>query len=118
MTASELRDWGDAIVASLLSGRAGQGLHPHFAIASLDALVSVIRDEGVDLARHRFGPWRVEPLARPVPGGADRARAARRPGLAVVRCGRFAIRVVPPADPDLTAAALNWCGVSPPLVPN
>lgn len=115
MTAPELREWGDAIVAALLSGRSGKGLHPHFAIASLDALVSVIRDEGVDLARHRFGPWKVEPLA-PMP--AVGARGARRPGVAVVRCGRFAIRVVPPGDPHLTAAALNWCGVTPPVPAN
>ena len=115
MTPAEMREWGDAIVASLLSGRAGKGLHPHFAIASLDALVSVICDEGIDLARHRHGPWRVEPLSA---SPASKAAAAHRPGLAVVRCGRFAIRVVPPGDPNLTAAALNWCGVSPPLLPN
>ena len=115
MTPAELRDWGDAIVATLLSGRAGKGLHPHFAIASLDALVSVIRDEGVDLARHRYGPWRVEPLSR---SAGSAARSGFRAGLAVVRCGRFAIRVVPPGDPHLTAAALNWCGVSPPAIPN
>ena len=115
VTPAELRDWGDAIVASLLSGRAGQGLHPHFAIASLDALVAVIREQGVDLSRHCAGPWRVEPLARP---GANRGGAFDRPGHAVVRCGRFAIRVVPPADPHLTAGALNWCGVSPPLLAN
>ena len=115
MTSGELRDWGEAIVATLLSGRAGQGLHPHFAIASLDALVSVIRDEGVDLGRYRHGPWRVEPLAR-LPG--PETRRAERAGVAVVRRGRFAIRVVPPGDPQMTAAALNWCGVSPPAVPH
>ena len=114
MTAAEIREWGDAIVATLLSGRAGTGLHPHFALASPDALVSIICDEGVDLGRHRYGPWRVEPIAT----SAGKGRVGQRPGLAVVRCGRFAIRVVPPGDPHLTAAALNWCGVSPPSVPN